>query len=167
MTFLDSFGSVIKLVFTLFAAIRGGYQSIRGKAPQMNFEPTQTGIALRVKNTRPGSIIVESIEASPQLLGFSSGDSVEEIAQAVMAQRKIPRERPLMVLRSGQSELVITMAFDPFEKSEPGLPIKVTMRWRDAERGWFSESRVKHKITVKDVRDLQEAKKKQYQMFFV
>ena len=49
------------------------------------------------------------------------------------------------------------MTFDPFGKSEPGQKIKVTMHWRDAERGRFSESHVKRTVTVKDIRDIQQA----------
>jgi hypothetical protein len=159
MTFLEWLGIArilgpAKIVFT---GIKGGYQRVVGTAPEMNFEPSDTGLALRISNTRSATIIVENVEASPPLLGFSHGDSVEDIARAVIAQRGAPRERPLLVVKPCQSETVAVMSFDPFGHSEAGQLIKVTMIWRDAERGWFSESRVTRKVAVKDIRDLQQA----------
>jgi hypothetical protein len=153
MTVLEWFGPA-RIVL---AAIRGGYHSIRGKAPEMYFEPSNTGLVLRIKNTRSATIIVNNVEAAPPMLGFSHGDSVEDIARAIVAQRSNRRERPLLVLNAGQSESIVAMTFDPFGKSEPGQKIKVTMLWRDAERGWFSESHVKRTLTVKDIRDIQQA----------
>lgn len=157
MTTLLEWVGPLKIAFT---GIKGGYQRARGTAPEMNFEPGDASIALRIKNTRAAAIIVENVEASPPLLGFSHGDSVEDIARAVIAQRGNQREHPLLVLKPGQSETVVVMAFDPFESSPPSKLIKVTMRWRDAERGWFSESRVTRKVAVKDIRDLRQAVEK-------
>jgi|SRR6476620_5609121 hypothetical protein len=148
-----------------FAGIKGSYQYAVGHAPEMNFEPSDIGPVLRIKNTRPATIIVNNVDASPPMLGFFHGDSVEDIARAVAAQRSTRRERPLLVLKPEQSESIVAMTFDPFGKSEPGQKINVTMHWRDAERGWFSESHVKRTVTVKDIRDIQQASERRRQRF--
>jgi hypothetical protein len=131
-----------------------------GQAPQIDFEVGDIGPELRVRNPRPETIIIESIKATPAILGFSAGHETEDIARAIVAQRQIPDERALAVLSPSKDAVFSVITFDPFNTSPPLLIIKVRMHWRSAARGMFSASSVTRKLSVRDVRDLQRAAEK-------
>jgi hypothetical protein len=81
---------------------------------------TLTVAALNFRSsTRDETVIVERIEASPPLLGFSVGDGLVDVVRAVVAQRGRPAERPLAVLSPGAKAAIGVLTFDPFESSPP------------------------------------------------
>jgi len=53
----------------------------------LNFDADSGGIELTVLNTREETIIIESIEATPPLLGFSTDEEIIDLVRAVIAQR--------------------------------------------------------------------------------
>jgi hypothetical protein len=69
-----------KLVPVGTTAAKSIYDRIIGKAPRLNFDADSGGIELQVLNTRQETIIIESIEATPPLLGFSTGEKLAPLA---------------------------------------------------------------------------------------
>ena len=99
------------------ALLKGGagVSSIRnlmvGKAPQMKFEAGDAGAELRIHNRREETIIVESISATPQILGFSAGGNLGDVARRLIAQRQVPSEPALIVLAPGDDATVAVIPF--------------------------------------------------------
>jgi hypothetical protein len=134
---------------------RGGkslYDRVVGKAPHLNFELHEGGVKLIVRNGRQETIIVESVRTDPSVLGFSTGHSVREIAGAVIAQRNLPSDEAIAVIPPGASYPLTVITFDPFEKSPPKQPIKVTAHWHSSTHGPFSERTTTLKTSIRDIR---------------
>ena len=128
-----------------------------GNQPAEDFAPGQYGVVLHVKNTRAETIIIERVDAKPSLLGFAAGDKLLDITVAVVRQRQIPAENPLITLRPKEEAELVVMVFDPFQYAEGGQHIKVTMHWRASSRSFFSKSKVTKKMSVRDIKDLRRA----------
>jgi hypothetical protein len=160
--------SFSKLIPAGSSAAKSIYDRTVGKSPRLNFDTDSGGIELHVFNTRDETIIIESIEASPPLLGFSAGEEIIDIVRAVVAQRGHGVERPIAVLSPADKASIRVITFDPFENSDQGQAIKVRMYWRTAKRKMFSRSSVVSKISVRDIRDLKTAvDRKQPRISFV
>jgi hypothetical protein len=160
--------SLSKLIPAGSSAVKSLYDRVIGKSPRLNFDTEGGGIELHIVNTRDETVIVERIEASPPLLGFSAGDDLVDVVRAVVAQRGRPAERPLAVLSPGAKAGIGVITFDPFESSSPDQIIKVRTFWRTANRKMFSHSSVTRKISVRDIRDLKIAvDRKQPRLTFV
>jgi hypothetical protein len=86
-------------------AAKSIYDRVVGKSPRLNFDTDSGGIELHVFNTRDETIIIESIEASPSLLGFSAGQETIDIVRAIVAQRGHGVEQPIAVLSPGEKRL--------------------------------------------------------------
>jgi hypothetical protein len=127
-----------KLIPAGTSAAKSIYDRIIGKSPRLNFDTDSGGIQLHVFNTRDETIIIERIEASPPLLGFST-------------------EQPIAVLSPGEKASVKVITFDPFDDSDQTSLIKVRVYWRTAKRQMFSRSSVASKIAVRDIKDLTTA----------
>lgn len=143
-----------KLVPAGSAAVKSVYDRVVGKAPRLNFDADSGGIELTVLNTREETIIIESIEATPPLLGFSTGEAMIDLVRAVVAQRGHRVEEPIAILSPNDKVSIKVITFDPFEGTDGAKSIKVLVRWRSIKRGAFSRSSVSSKIQVRDVRDL-------------
>jgi hypothetical protein len=160
--------SLSKLIPAGSSAAKSIYDRLIGKSPRLNFDADSGGIELHVFNTRDETIIVERIEASPPLLGFSAGDEMIDIVRAVVAQRGHGVEQPIVILSPGEKASIKVIRFDPFEQSDQAQSIKVRVYWRTATRRKFSRSSVACKIRVQDIRDLATAvDRKQPRMFVV
>jgi hypothetical protein len=160
--------SFSKLIPAGSSAAKSIYDRTVGKSPRLNFDTDSGGIELHVFNTRDETIIIESIVASPPLLGFSAGQETIDIVRAVVTQRGYGVEQPIAVLSPGEKASLRVITFDPFEDSSQASLIKVRMYWRTAKRQIFSRSSVASKITVQDIRDLKTAvDRKQPRIFSV
>jgi hypothetical protein len=133
------------------------FDQIVGKRPRLNFEPGDNGVRLRVHNPRSETIIIDSIEATPRLLGFPAGHELGDIVRAVVSQQQVPNEHALAVVPPTEEASLPVMTFDPFGTTAPDLIIKIRLHWRSATRGMFSKSTAIRKISVRDIRDLQWA----------
>jgi hypothetical protein len=120
----------------------------------LNFDADSGGIELTVLNTREETIIIESVEATPPLLGFSTGEEIIDLVRAVVAQRGHGVEEPIAILSPNDKVSIKVITFDPFQDTDGAKSIKVLVRWRSIKRGVFSRSSVSSKIQVRDVRDL-------------
>jgi hypothetical protein len=149
--------SFSKLIPAGSSAVKSIYDRVIGKSPRLNFDPDGGGIELHVFNTRDETIIIERIEASPPLLGFSAAHEMVDLVRAVVAQRGHGVEQPIAVLSPGDKASIKVITFDPFEDSDQTIMIKVRMFWRTAKRKTFSRSLVTSKITVQDIKDLKTA----------
>jgi hypothetical protein len=149
--------SLSKLIPAASSAAKSIYDRVIGKSPRLNFDTDSGGIELHVFNTREETIIIERIEASPSLLGFSAGEEMIDFVRAVVAQRGKGVEQPIAVLSPGGKASIKVITFDPFEDSDQTSLIKVRMYWRTAKRQIFSRSSVASKITVRDIKDLKTA----------
>jgi hypothetical protein len=69
---------------------------------------------------RDETIIVESIEAMPPLLGFSASDELIDVVRAVVAQCGDGNEEALAVLSPGEDLAIKVITFDPFQKADAG-----------------------------------------------
>src|SRR5882757_4033411 len=87
-----------KLVPAGSTAANSIYDRIIGKVPRLNFDADSGGIELQVLNIRQETIIIESIEATPPLLGFSTGEETIDLVRAVVAQRGHDAEEPIAIL---------------------------------------------------------------------
>jgi hypothetical protein len=146
-----------KLVPAGSSAVKSIYDRVVGKSPRLNFDADSGGIELQVHNTREETIIVESIEATPPLMGFSTGEEIIDLVRAVVAQRGHDVEEPVAILSPGDKVSIRVITFDPFQDTDGAEIIKVLVRWRSIKRGAFSRSSVSSKIQVRDVRDLKLA----------
>lgn len=144
--------SLSKLIPAGSSAVKSVYDRVIGKSPRLNFDPDSGGIELHVFNTRDETIIIERIEASPPLLGFSASDEMIDMVHAVVAQRGYGVEQPIAVLSPGDKASIKVITFDPFEDSDQTM-IKVRMYWRTATPKTFSRSSVSSKIAVQDIKD--------------
>jgi hypothetical protein len=157
-----------KLIPAGSSAAKWVYDRVIGKSPRLNFDTDSGGIELHVFNTRDETIIIESIEATPSLLGFSAGEEMIDIVRAVVAQRGHGAEQPIAVLSPGGKASIKVITFDPFDDTDRTSLIKVRMYWRTAKRQMFSRSSVGSKITVRDIKDLKTAvERKQPRIFSV
>jgi hypothetical protein len=66
------------------SATKSFYDRAVGKSPAANFEAGDSGVEFRIQNVRNETIIIESILATPPLLGFSAGDELVDIVRAVV-----------------------------------------------------------------------------------
>jgi hypothetical protein len=146
-----------KLVPTASTAAKSIYDRIIGKAPRLNFDADSGGVEMHVHNTREETIVIESIEAIPPILGFSTGEEIIDLVRAVVAQRGHCVEEPIAILSPSDKVSIKVITFDPFEDTDGAENIKVLVRWRSIKRGAFSRSSVSSKIQVRDIRDLKLA----------
>ena len=114
--------------------------------PRLNFDADSGSIELTVLNTREETIIIESIEATPPLLGFSTGEEIIDLVRAVIAQRGHGVEEPITILSPNDKVSIKVITFDPFQDTDGAKSIKVLVRWRSIKRGVFSRSSVSSKI---------------------
>ncbi len=157
-----------KLIPSGTSAAKSIYDRVIGKSPRLNFDTDSGGIDLHVFNTRDETIIIESIETSPPLLGFSSGGEIIDIVRAIVAQRGHGVEQPIAVLSPGEKASIKVITFDPFDDADQASLIKVRVYWRTAKRQMFSRSSVASKIAVRDIEDLKTAvDRKQPRIFSV
>jgi hypothetical protein len=157
-----------KLVPVGTTAAKSIYDRIIGKAPRLNFDADSGGIELQVLNTRQETIIIESIEATPPLLGFSTGEETIDLVRAVVARRGHDVGEPIAILSPNDKVSIKVITFDPFQNANGAESIKVLVRWRSVKRGAFSRSSVASRINVRDVRDLKLAiERKQPRIRFV
>ena len=152
-----------RLICPIWSGGKSLYDRVVGKAPHLNFELDEGAVKLMVRNELEETIIVESIRADPSVLGFSTGHSIREIAGAVIVQRNLPNDEALAVISPGASFPLTVITFDPFEKSPPKQPIKVTAHWRGSTRGPFSERTTTLKTSIRDIRVMKRlAEQKHY-----
>jgi hypothetical protein len=157
--------SLSKLLPAGSSAAKSLYDRIVGKSPRLNFDTDGGGIKLHIFNTRDETIIVERIEASPALLGFSEGRKVMDTVRAATAQVQGPIGRPIAVLSPG-GKAEIKVLKPRTEDSSPDRIIRVTAFWRTARRRIFSRSSVTIKIAIQDIKDLMiEVERKQPQLY--
>ncbi|SHH15694.1 hypothetical protein [Bradyrhizobium erythrophlei] len=150
------------------SATKSFYDRAVGKSPAANFEAGDSGVEFRIQNVCNETIIIESILATPPLLGFSAGDELVDIVRAVVAQRGHSNEEALAVLSPGNNVSIGVITFDPFQEANADEGIKVRLKWRSVTRGMFSRSSVTSKIQVRDVRALKLAvERKQPRIRFV
>ena len=133
------------------------YDRVVGKALRIDFEIGDVGAALRIHNPREQTVVVESIEARPAVLGFSFGDSVDDMAEAIISQRHGRSELARAVVPSNESISASIVTFDPFHTSPAETVITVRVNWRSTTRGMFSRSNTTRKSSVRDIRDLRRA----------
>jgi hypothetical protein len=159
--------SLSKLIPAGSSAAKSIYDRVIGKSPRLNFDTGSDGIELHVFNTRDETIIIERIEAYPNILGFSEGRETIDVVRAAVAQIRGPIGRPIAVLSpTGKAEIRVLKA--RVEESSPDQIIRVTAFWRTARRRAFSRSSVTTKIAVQDIKDLMiEVDRKQPRMFSV
>ena len=145
------------------SSVKPLYDFCFGQSPHMNFEAGDDGVKLRIGNPRKETIIVETIEASPSILGFSRGHEIDDLALAIATHRQIPAEEAIAVVSPSTDAVISVLTFDPFGTSSRDLIITVRLHWREATRGWFSKKRrsMTRKISARDVRDLQQAAERQ------
>jgi len=143
-----------KLIPAGATAAKSVYDRIVGKAPRLNFHAYSSGIELHVDNIRDETIIIERIEASPQILDFRGDRDTIDIIREVTGRGL---QRPIAVLSSGETAEILVGTTEPFEKSDPDLRIRVRVFWRTVIRGMFSRSSVVVRLTVRDVKDLEVA----------
>jgi hypothetical protein len=149
--------SLSKLIPASSSAAKSIYDGVIGKSPRLNFDTGSDGIELHVFNTRDETIIIERIEAYPNILGFSEGRETRDVVRAAVAQIRGP---------TGRAEIRVLKA--RVEESSPDQIIRVTAFWRTARRRAFSRSSVTTKIAVQDIKDLMiEVDRKQPRMFSV
>jgi len=153
---IEWFG-LARLTQSLFVGAKSVYDNIVGKAPRLNFEPGDDGVKLHVGNPRAETIIVEDIQTTPSLISFTNGREIDDIARAIVSKQNIPAEDALAVVPPNEHVLLSLLIFDPFGGSPAGLVLKVKLRWRGATRGAFSRGTISRKISVRDIRDLQNA----------
>lgn len=160
--------SLSKLIPPGSAALKSIYDRVVGRSPRLNFDTSSGGIELHVVNTRDETIIVERIEASPRLLGFSEGREILDVVRAARDQVSgSPRDRPIAVLSPG-SKAEIGVLRPKLDDQSLDQIIRVTAHWRTARRRAFSRSSVSIKIAVQDIKDLMiEVDRKQPRMFTV
>jgi hypothetical protein len=139
------------------SSVKSLYDYSFGQSPHMNFEASDYGVKLRIGNPRTETIIVETIDASPSILGFSLSHEIDDLARAIATHRQIPVEEAMAVVSPKADVVISVLTFDPFGTSSPGLIIRVRLHWRRATRGLFSKRRETKKISVSDIRDLQWA----------
>jgi hypothetical protein len=159
--------SLSKLIPAASSAAKSIYDRVIGKSPRLNFDTDSGGIELHVFNTREETIIIERIEAYPNILGFSEGHEIKDTVRAAVAQIRGPIGRPIAVLSpSGKAEIKVLKS--RVEDANPNQIIRVTAFWRSARRRAFSRSSVTTKIAVQDIKDLMiEVDRKQPRMFSV
>jgi hypothetical protein len=134
------------------------YDLAAGKPPRIDFEVGDVGAALRIFNPREQTIVVESIEARPAVLGFSFGDTVDELTETIIAQRHPGMsETARAVVPADKSVSASIVTFDPFQSSPANTVITVQVKWRSTTRGLFSRSSTTRKSSVRDIQDLQRA----------
>ena len=156
-----------KLIPAGSSAAKALYDRVIGKSPRLNFDTDSGGIELHVFNTRDETIIIERIQANPNILGFSEGHETIDTVRAAVAQIRGPIGRPIAVLSPGV-KAEIKVLKPRIEDSSPDQIIRVTAFWRTARRRAFSRSSVTIKIAVQDIKDLMiEVDRKQPRMFSV
>jgi hypothetical protein len=159
--------SLSKLIPAGSSAVKSIYDRVIGKSPRLNFDTDSAGIELHVFNTRDETIIVERIEASPNLLGFSEGHEIIDAVRAAVAQIQGPIGRPIAVLSPGSTAKILVTK-SRVEGANPDQLIRVTAFWRTARRRAFSRSSVATMIAVQDIKDLMiEVDRKQPRISFV
>lgn len=155
-----------KLLPAAATAAKSIYDRVVGRSPKLNFDTTSGGVELHIFNTRDETIIVERIEATPRMLGFSEGQEIRDVVRAAVHQvRGSTGERPIAVLSpGGKAEIGVLKA--QIEDLEADQLIRVAAYWRTARRRPFSRSSVSIKISVRDIKDLLvEVERKQPRMF--
>ncbi len=149
--------SLAKMAGPLLTGAKSVHDRVRGRMPSIDFAPGTYGAVLHLRNDRDETIIVERIEAKPPLLAFSTGHEVRDIAEAVVRVRPDAVEDALAVLRSKEDIELKIITMDGFKAAPASQKIKVTIQWRASSRALLSRSKASKKITVEDVRDLEEA----------
>jgi len=134
---------------------RSLFTRLSGQEPHLNFQAGFGSVELRVQNQRKETIILEGLTAKPNILGFSAGHSVDDIARA-MIDRHFPEEAALAVVDANEVVELLVIQLDGFKKSPPATKIKVGLRWRTSRRGFRSERVSKIITSVRDIRDLAE-----------
>ncbi|MDH6263815.1 MAG: hypothetical protein EKK33_07505 [Bradyrhizobiaceae bacterium] len=143
-----------KLLPGAASAAKAVYGRVVGKSPRLNFDTTSGGIELHVFNTKDETIIVESVQASPSLLGFSEGAALRDVLRAATHQvNGADEERPIAVISPGE-KAEIRILKTTLEGNQADQLIRVTVRWRTARRRPFSKSVISIRISVRDIRDL-------------
>jgi hypothetical protein len=150
------------------SALKAIYDRVFGKSPRLNFDTDSGGIELHIFNPRDETIIIERVEASPRLLGFSEGRKIGDTVRAAIDQVSGPTgDRPIAVLSPG-GKAEIGILKHRLDDANLDQLIRVTTYWRTARRRAFSRSSVSMKISIRDVRDLLiEVDRKQPRMFLV
>jgi hypothetical protein len=123
-----------KLVPAGSAAVKSIYDRVVGKAPRLNFDADSGGLELTVLNTREETIIIESIDTAPPLLGFSNGEEIIDLVRAVVAQRGHGVEEPIAILSPNDKVSIKVITFDPFQDTDGAKSIKVLVRWRSVKK---------------------------------
>jgi hypothetical protein len=159
--------SFSKLIPAGSSAAKSIYDRTVGKSPRLNFDTDSGGIELHIFNTRDETIIIERIEAHPNILGVSEGRETMDVVRAAVAQVRGPIGRPIAVLSpAGKAEIRVLKS--RVEDSRSEQIVRVTAFWRTARRRAFSRSSVTIKIAVQDIKDLMiEVDRKQTRIFSV
>lgn len=143
-----------KLLPGAASAAKAVYDRVVGNSPRLNFDTTSGGIELHVFNTRDETIIVETVQASPPLLGFSEGEALRDVLRAATHQvNDADGDRPIAVISPGE-KAEIRILRTTLQGNQADQIIRVTARWRTARRRPFSRSTVSVSISVRDIRDL-------------
>jgi len=125
-----------------------------GKRPEMNFLPESDGVKLHIRNPRADTIVIEDVEASPSVLGFATGNEVDDLTRTILHQRRVPIEEALATMSPGSDLRLGVVTFDPFNQSAPDQIIKVTTHWRSVNHSVREKRKVSCKTTVRAIRDL-------------
>jgi hypothetical protein len=147
--------SLSKLLPAGSSAVKSLYDRVIGKSPKLNFDAASGGIELHIFNPRDETIIIERIEASPRLLGFSEGNKLGDVVRAAIDQVNGPTgDRAIAVLSPGAKAEIGILKHRVDDDANLDQLIRVTTYWRTARRRAFSRSSVSMKISVRDIRDL-------------
>src|ERR1035437_6285893 len=102
-----------KALTSALSGAKNLYDRVGGK-PTLDFVVGQYGVDVSIKNARGETIIIERIDSSPALLGFTPGQELLDVVEAVVRQRQIPAEGALAVIGAGEEACIGLMTFDPF-----------------------------------------------------
>jgi hypothetical protein len=129
------------------------YDTFRRRHPTADFAPSAAGVLLNVKNTRPETIIIEHVGATPDLLAFAPGDEIRDMVEAIV-RRQGPTNDALLALGPDEGIALQVVVVGQFQQERDEKEISVTVRWRTSSRSMFSKSKFTKRTTVGDIREL-------------
>jgi hypothetical protein len=103
------------------SSVKSLYDYSFGQSPHMNFEAGDYGVKLRIGNPRTETIIVETIDGSPSILGFSPSHEIDDLARAIATHRQIRVEEVMAVVSPKADVVISVLTFDPFGVAYGGV----------------------------------------------
>jgi hypothetical protein len=147
----------------LFGA-KSFYDRARHRHPTADFVPSADGVLFHLRNVRPETIIIEHVQAIPNLLAFARCDHIDDdnlgdMVEAIV-RRQGWRENALLALTPNEENALQVILAGEFQQERDAKEIRVTVWWRTSSRSMFSKSKFSKKTTVGDIKELRRESEK-------